>query len=164
MPKINDVPTSKKDKFGNLVSDKNSLLSLYKQEYQSRLTPKPPLPSYKQTQILKEELFDRRMEISAKILTDAWTPGNIFKICKKLKNNKVWNQEGLIYELFKPSNAGQEIFLSLSALFNKVKDQQIIPEFMQNTTITSFSAGAGMTYQTREGSLIYLKFGPLWIN
>ena len=35
-----DVPTAKTDQFGNLVTNKQSLLKLYQNEYKERLSPK----------------------------------------------------------------------------------------------------------------------------
>ena len=51
---------------------------------------------------------------------------------------------GLIYKLFKPSIAGPDLINSLLILFNKIKNDLIIPDFMKTATITSFYKGRGM--------------------
>ena len=57
-------------------------------------------------------------------------------ICK-LQNNKSGDHFGLIYELFKPEIIGKDLFESLLLFCNEVKNQQIIPKFLQFTDITS---------------------------
>ena len=54
-----------------------------------------------------------------------------------LKNGKSRDESGLIYELFKPQIAGHDLMNSLLVLFNKIKDQLVVPEFMQLASITS---------------------------
>ena len=81
LPAKNSHPSAKKDAFGNLVTNKKSIISLYKDEYVKRLSLKPPLPQYKDGQILKERLFEKRMELSSLIISDNWTINDINKVC-----------------------------------------------------------------------------------
>ena len=108
IPSKVDQPTAKKDHSGNLVTEKNALLRLYKNEYIKRLSSKPPLPEYRECQILKEELFERRLYIASLIKSDAWSANNIIKICRRLKNGKARDRNGFTYELFKPTTAGYD--------------------------------------------------------
>ena len=45
LPDKTEKPSAKKDAYGNLVCDKKSILSLYRNEYIKRLSSKPPSPS-----------------------------------------------------------------------------------------------------------------------
>jgi hypothetical protein len=67
----------------------------------------------------------------------------IVKICKSLKNNKARDECGFIYELFKPSNAGPDVFQSLTKLFNLMKHELTIPEFFELMSITSLYKNKG---------------------
>ena len=107
------------------------------------MSTKPPLPVYQECQKLKEYLFEKRVKISSLIKTDNWKSLDIMSVCKTLKTGKARDENGLIYDIFKPSIAGADLFNSLSLLFNKIKDQLVIPEFMQLMTINSFGKSKG---------------------
>ena len=64
-------------------------------------------------------------------------------MCKKLKTNKARDELGMIYEPFKPTSVGDDLFLSLTTLFNQVKDTLQIPEFLRLMSITSFHKNKG---------------------
>ena len=121
LPQKIDLPSAKKDQSGNFITDKNAILRLYKNEYIKRLTSKPPLPEYKEIQLLKDELFERRIKISSLIKSESWSVNNILKVCRRLKNGKSRDENGFTYELFKPTLAGHDLFKSLTMLFNKMK-------------------------------------------
>ena len=138
LPSKRDLPMAMKDFRGNILSDKKSILGLYKTEYIQRMSSKPPLPPYKECQLLKNQLFEYRMNISSFIKSKQWNSEDVIKVCRKLKNGKSRDQMGFIYELFKPSVAGPDLMNSLRIIFNKIKDELVIPDFMQHATLTSF--------------------------
>ena len=72
------------------------------------------------------------------------------KICSSLKNNKARDNDGLIYELFKPSNCGHDIHHSILKMFNNIKSTLEIPEFMKQSTITSVYKSKGSKNLTQE--------------
>ena len=118
-----------RDKCGNLISGKNSLKMLYKTTYKERLEPKPIEEGWENIQKLKENLFEERLELSRENRSDDWKLSKVLKICKKLKSGKARDREDLVYELFKPGFAGDDMFLSLLHMFNNIKAQQKIPDF-----------------------------------
>ena len=132
-----------KDSFGNLVSTRKGILALYKKEYIQRLAHKPPLPQYKEGQVLQEHLFEKRLDISRLIKSLSWNAEDITKVCHSLKNGKSRDRDGLVYELFKSNYAGPDLIRSLTKLFNKIKESAVIPEFMQMATIISFFKNKG---------------------
>ena len=52
-----DVPVAKKDNFGNLITNRPVLLTLYEDEYKNRLADKPPMLGYENSQAYKDYLF-----------------------------------------------------------------------------------------------------------
>ena len=49
----------------------------------------------------------------------------------------------MIYELFKPNIAGWDIYNSLTSLFNCMKDELLVPDFLQLMSITSIYKNRG---------------------
>ena len=137
-------PSAKKDKSGNLITTKPALLQLYKSTYIDRLSPKEIQPNFTQLKKMKENLFEMRFEISQSRKSPDWTIGQIEKVCKTLKNGKARDESGLIFELFKPPYAGDDLYKSLTLMFKKIKTNLIIPNFLQKMSITSFYKNRGL--------------------
>ena len=84
------------------------------------------------------------MKVSAGKKSEDWKLSKLEKICKKLKSGKARDRDDFIYELFKPEFAGEDMFLSLLNMFNKIKENQHIPDFFQNLSITSLHKSKGI--------------------
>ena len=82
-------------------------------------------------------MFEARNETAKSIKTEDWTEEKIKTVCKKLKNDKARDVNGMIYELFKEPVAGPDIFQSLTKLFNGMKEEMFVPQFMESMGITS---------------------------
>ena len=139
-----EPPIAKFDKNGQLITTRQGFLSLYEDEYKERLSQMPPHQGYAKLHELKRHLFELRMKFSLREKSQDWSPESIKKVCNNLKNNKARDREGLIYELFKPSNCGNDVYESLTKLFNLIKAQLSIPDFFQSMTITSIYKGKGL--------------------
>ena len=126
-----------------MVSNKLSLLILYESEYKDRLTSKPSHPGYEQIQSLKDQLFDIREKLSSRLKSEDWSVEELMKVCKDLKNNKARDQLDLIYELFKPQLAGSDVHLSLTKMFNLMKENIEVPNFFESMSITSIYKNKG---------------------
>ena len=133
-----------KDVAGNLISGKSSLRKLYQTTYQERLSHKPIQEGWEEIQILKEKLFEDRIQLSSQNKSEDWDLDKILKICKKLKSDKARDRDDLIYELFKPEFAGEDLILSLKYLFNGVKTKLSIQDFLQKMAITSLYKNKGI--------------------
>ena len=59
------------------------------------------------------------------------------KALRALKINRSRDPEGMINEIFKKNVIGDDLKNSLLIMFNKIKEQQIIPIFMNNANITT---------------------------
>ena len=136
-------PIAKVDKVGNLATTKPGLLNLYRQTYIDRLAPKMAGKDYEDLHNLKKSLFDTRVLISSADKSDDWTCDQIVKVCKSSMNGKARDQNGLVYELFKPPYAGMDVYISLTKMFNQIKEQLKVPRFFENMKITSIYKNKG---------------------
>ena len=94
--------------------------------------------------MLKENLFELRLQIASNTKSDDWLSDKIEKICKSLKNSKAKDECGLVYELFKPPCAGTDIYHSLTKLFNSIKHELVVPDFFELMSITSLYKQKGL--------------------
>ena len=78
---------------------------------------------------MKENLFSLRYKIASLSKSNDWSAADVEKVCKTLRNNKARDEMGLIYELFKPSYAGKDVYISLTKMFNLIKRELKIQEY-----------------------------------
>ena len=62
---------------------------------------------------------------------------------KSLKKNKARDPNGWINDLFKEGVAGTNLKLSMLKLFNKIKIENYIPDFMRKADIATLYKGKG---------------------
>ena len=134
--KSGDKPTAKKDELGNLITSHNGLLKLYQETYIERLKHREMSPELQDLKVRKEALFDMRLKMAAEKPSEPFTEEMLMKVLKSLKNNKARDPYGIIYELFKPNLAGKDLIESLLLLFNAMKSNLHIPEYMLTANIT----------------------------
>ena len=138
-----DVPTAKRDASGNLVTNQKALVSLYRNEYIHRLSPKSGISDLSDYFKFQEDLFNLRYRLALNEKTEEFQIKEVLKVRKNLKKNKARDDNMMSYELFMPKFAGIDIYKSLTMLFNSVKRNMVIPEFFQTATITSFYKNRG---------------------
>ena len=80
---------------------------------------------------MKEQLCQKRIELTKHIRTIPWTYQEFEKVLKSLKNGKCRDPKGLINELFKPDVAGEDLLFSILEMINKAKENLYIPEMMK---------------------------------
>ena len=130
--------TSKMDKNGDLVTNPEKIKKIYLEAYTDRLKHREMLPELQNLQIIREQLFQQRLEQAKLNKSPPWTMDQLEAALSKLKNGKATDPMGLVNELFMLENIGTDLKESLLMLLNKVKDQFKEPEFMQLANITSF--------------------------
>ena len=138
-----ETPMAMQDSSGNLISGKSSLIKLYQTTYEERLSHKPIKEGWEDIQILKEELFKERMSFSSEQKSEKWDLNQVKKICKNLKSGKARDRDDLIFEIFKPDLAGNDLMTSLMHMFNGIKSTLSIPEFLQKMAVTSLFKNKG---------------------
>ena len=84
------------------------------------------------------------LEIAQNRKSADYSKEQIKTVCKSLKNRKARDESGFTYELFKPSNAGADLYKSLTLMFQRIKAGQIIPDFLQWMSITSIYKNKGL--------------------
>ena len=60
-----------------------------------------------------------------------------------MKTGKARDRDDFIYELFKPDLAGEDMMLSLNHMFNGIKSNLLIPDFLHKMAITSLFKNKG---------------------
>ena len=131
-PQTSEVPMAMLDPCGNLISGKYGLKKLYETTYKERLSHKPI-----------KSLFESSIKLSSQQKSDDWDLANVKKICKKLKAGKSRERDDIIFELFKPDFARENLFESLKLMFNGLRRNLSIPDFLQNVSITSLYKNKG---------------------
>ena len=142
-PRPTDPPMAKKDVHGNLVTSPSQLKSLYLDTYKHRLRHRKMESKYEDVLCLKNQLWERRLEILKKKVTSPWTISNLNKVLKSLKNNQSRDPLGMISELFKPGIIGDELKASTLSIMNCVKIDMAVPSNMQLSDVTSIYKNKG---------------------
>ena len=84
--------------------------TLYLETFVHRLRHRPANDDYQHLKCLKDELWLRRLEYVKKNKTVDWNRDQLMKVLASLKNNKSRDPpHGLVNELFKPENIGQDL-------------------------------------------------------
>ena len=130
-----DPPAAKKDKHGNLVTEKELLEELYIDTYVERLQPNIISEGLENLEKLKNYLFELRYEIAKSAPTTEWSEDDLEKILKSLKNNKARDAHGHTFELFK--YGGKDLKISIRKMFNLIKIKQVYPDILTPSNITS---------------------------
>ena len=125
----------KNDAHGNLVTDRTTLETLYKDTYADRLTPNQISPNLEDLKSLKAYLFQSNYDLAQTETSTEWSITDLEKALKSLKNNKARDIHGHTYEIFK--FGGHDLKISLLKLFNLVKKTQTYPTIFHSSTITS---------------------------
>ena len=137
------VPVAKKDRQGNKITNHESLKHLYLQTYINRLRNRTIKSSFEEIKERKLELFKMRLKISEGKKSEPWKMKNLEEAIKHLKNDKARDPDGLINELFKNEVAGNSLRLSLLKLFNRIKEENEIPNFVKMADISTIYKGNG---------------------
>lgn len=78
-----------------------------------------------------------KIALAAKKHSLDWTLSDLEAALRNLKNNKSRDFEGYLNELFKSDTIGENLKQSLLIMFNKLKKNQLIPQFMNFCNITT---------------------------
>ena len=155
-PKVPDPPMAKKDENGILITSPNLLKELYLRTYKHRLRQRQMKPEMLDIYFLKSELWECRLNELKSVKSEAWTQDDLEKVLKSLKNNKTRDPVGMINEIFKPGCAGDDLKLALLYLFNGIKRNCYIPEYMTLANITTLYKlkGSKMDMNSERGIFI----------
>ena len=150
------IPIGKKDKAGNLITNYEGLKSLYLTTYMNRLRNRPIKEKYQEIKNMKEELFEMRLNLAKSNKSAPWTMDDLVNTLKELKGGKARDPNGWSNDIFTNEVAGECLKLSMLKLFNRMKMENFIPEFMQNADITTIYKGKGEKYNLENDRGIFL--------
>ena len=159
-PKKGDPPMAKRDENGNLITSPDLLKILYLKTYKNRLENRSMKENLLDVFFLKQELWSSRMIELKKINTKPWTMMKLRKTIKSLKNNKTNDPNGIINEIFKEGCVGGDLEEALLKLFNGIKDEFIVPDFVlkQNITTIFKNKGSRLDLDNDRGIFILTAF------
>ena len=152
-PKVETkLPSAKKNRRGQIISEPNALKLLLAKEYKERLRARPVRPDFDDSEILKQEIFKMKLKIAASKKSNPWTMQNLDKALSDLKIGRSRDPEGLINEIFKNNVIGNDLKKSLLLMFNNIKNNQKIPQFMNLANITTVpKRGSKLNLQNERG-------------
>ena len=155
-PQVMDPPMAKFNENGVLVTAPNLLKDLYLRTYKHRLRQRMIETRYLDIFFLKNELWESRMIELICTKSEPWSLQDLKKVLKSLKNNKTRDPNGMINEIFKPGIIGTDLEIGLLDLFNQIKENLFVPEFMNSQNITSIykSKGSRMDMNNERGIFI----------
>ena len=143
-PKISlPTPIAKKDNKGNLITRHEDLKSLYLKTYKQRMRNRPIKEQLSDFKWLKENLFDMRLKLAGEKKSEFWTMEQLEKVLKALKSKKSRDPNGWINELFHNGVAGSNLKISLLHIFNKIKEENHIPDFVRLADVSTIYKGKG---------------------
>ena len=132
-----DPPTAKYNIQGELVTDEDKLLELYKDTYKTRLRNRKMKPEYKLIGYLNTVLFNIRVGLSKSKKSGPWLAEQLLKVLTSLKRNKCSDPLDMSYELFMSGVIGSNLFNSLLIFLNETKEKCEIIDSLQLADITS---------------------------
>ena len=92
------------------------------------------------------------MAIASMKKSKEWTILELKKALKDLKLNKSRDHEGFTNEIFKEGVIGIDLRNSLLIMFNKMKNEQLIPKFMNISNITTVpKSGSKLDLRNERG-------------
>ena len=143
-PKINPtLPAGKKNIKQQLITNPEELKELYLQTFRYRLRHRPPQHGFESYLETQNELFKLRLELARQNKSTPWVMKDLEEAIKELKTGKYRDPEGFIREVFKEDALGDDLKKSLLILYNKIREKQEFPAFMQLANICAIYKGRG---------------------
>ena len=119
------------------------LKHLYLKTYTQRLRNRPIKEEFQELKDLKDGVFDARLKLASKKKSEPWKMEDLEAALKALKKDKSRDPNGWCNELFKDGVAGQHLKLSLLNFLNKMKSENMIPDFVRLADISTLYKGRG---------------------
>ena len=144
------LPIAKRNFKGKIITDLTEIKKLLKKEYTQRLRKRPFRPDLGALEIRKNEIFNLQLKQVEESITKPWKMKDLDRALADLKNKKSRDHAGYINEIFKEGVIGTDLKKSLLTMFNKMKVQNIIPEFMKITNLTTVPKKGSLTELENE--------------
>ena len=131
------LPCAKKNLRGKIISSQQDIKNLLLTEYKNRLRTRPMRDDLEDVGKRKNAIFRLKMKMSNLKRSKPWSENDLDIALKDLKNNKSRDFEGYANEIFKNGMIGSDLKKSLLILFNSLKKENFIPQFMNHANVTT---------------------------
>ena len=131
------LPSAKRNFKGKIVSSQQDIKNVLAAEYKNRLRTRPLRQDLKMVGNLKSEIFEMKMKLAKMKKTKEWSENDLEIALKDLKNNKSRDFQGYANEIFKNGIIGTDLKKSLLIMFNSLKKEKLIPQFMNIANVTT---------------------------
>ena len=131
------LPTAKINHKGKITSAPAALKKLLAKEYRERLRTRPMRSDMKQLIQYKKRIFQTKMRLAERNKSKMWTISDLELALRNLKTKKSRDPEGLINEIFKKDVIGTDLKNSMLMMFNRIKEEKLIPKFLNKTNVTT---------------------------
>ena len=101
-------------------------------------------------------MFKDRLKLSLEKKTKPWTIADLKSALKVLKKNKARDPNGWANELFKDGVAGKELQLSILHIFNKMKENNEIPELIRKADVCTIYKRKGSKNDLMNDSGVFI--------
>ena len=119
-------------------------------EYKERLRSRPVRPDFTENEQRKKMIFELKLKMASSKQSPDWSMTDLEKALKYLKKNKSRDHEGFLNEIFKLEVIGDDLKHSLLIMFNKMKKEQMISEFLNYSNITTVPKRGSRLLLTNE--------------
>ena len=92
---------------------------------------------------MKYRLFNARLKLASTRKSEPWEMKDLEAAIKGLKKGKARDPNGWANELFKDEVAGKDLKKPLLKFFNKMKEENEIPDFVRLADVTPIYKGKG---------------------
>ena len=140
---LRSVPVGKKDGKGNIITNHEGLKQLYLKTYIHRLRNRPIKSDFEELKQMKTDLFYLRLKLAASQKSKAWEMKDLEKVLNGLKMDKARDPNGWANDIFKEGVAGRDLKKSMLNFFNKMRNENYIPDFMRLADVVTIYKGKG---------------------
>ena len=140
---MRSVPVGKKDGKGNIITNHEGLKQLYLKTYIQRLRNRPIKSDFEELKQMKTDLFYLRLKLAASQKSKAWEMKDLEKVLNGLKMDKARDPNGWANDIFKEGVAGRDLKKSMLNFFNKMRNENYIPDFMRLADVVTIYKGKG---------------------
>ena len=131
------LPVAKRNIAGKIITNPNELKNIYLKHFIFRMRKRPILPGLENYQKDVELNFRKVLNSTKNIAFPDWNMVDLDRVLRTLTVSQSPDRMNLVNELFLQKNIGHNLKMSLLTFFNKVKNEQYIPEFLKKVYITS---------------------------
>ena len=131
------LPSAKRNLKGKIITSQKDIKALIASEYKNRLRTRPIRNDLKMVENRKFDIFKMKMKMACKKKSTEWSQNDLDLALRDLKNNKSRDYEGYANEIFKNGIIGTDMKKSLLMMFNGLKKENIIPQFMNVANVTT---------------------------